>query len=107
MSINTMKELQLSDLKPTQTILELADRSKLKPKGIMEDVMVSLVSWEYPIDFMLIQPELMEGHPMILGRPWLTTANAYISCRKRGNDHLQRDGHKENHTSSPFSTCIN
>ena len=31
MTINTMKELQLSDLKPTQTILELADRSKLKP----------------------------------------------------------------------------
>ena len=31
MTINTIKELQLSDLKPTQTILELADRSKLKP----------------------------------------------------------------------------
>jgi hypothetical protein len=44
MTINTMKELQLSDLKPTQTILELEDRSKLKPEGIMEDVMVSLVS---------------------------------------------------------------
>ena len=46
MTINTMKELQLSDLKPTQTILELVDMSKLKPKGIIDDVMVSLVSWE-------------------------------------------------------------
>ena len=82
MIINTMKELQLSDLKPTQTILELEDRSKLKPKGIMEDIMVSLVSWEYPTNFMIIQPKLMEGHPMILGRPWLATTNAYISCRK-------------------------
>ena len=44
MTINTMKELKLSDLKPTQTILELEDRSKLKLEGIIDDVMVSLVS---------------------------------------------------------------
>ena len=44
MTVNTMKELQLSDLKSTQTILELVDRSKLKPKGIIDDVMVSMVS---------------------------------------------------------------
>ena len=31
---------------------------------------------------MVIQPKLMEGHPMILGRPWLATTNAYISCIK-------------------------
>lgn len=44
--------------------------------------MVSLVSWEYPKDFIVIQPKLMEGHPMILGRPWLDTTHTYISCRK-------------------------
>ena len=81
-TINTMKELQLSNLKPTQTVLESADRSKLKPEGIIDDVMVSLVSQQYPIDFVVIQPKLMEGHPMILGRPWLATTDAYISCRK-------------------------
>ena len=44
--------------------------------------MVSLVSWEYPTYFMVIQPKLMEGHPIILGRPLLATVDAYISCRK-------------------------
>ena len=44
MVVNTMKELQLSDLISTQTILELRDRSKLKLEGIIDDVMVSLVS---------------------------------------------------------------
>ena len=44
--------------------------------------MVSLVSWKYPVDFMVIQQKLMEGHPMILGRPWLATTYAYTSCRK-------------------------
>ena len=43
MTINTMKELQLSDLKPTQTILELVDRYKLKPEGIIDDVMVTII----------------------------------------------------------------
>ena len=47
-TVNTMEELQLNNLLSTQTILELADRSKLKPEGIIDDVMVSLVSWEYP-----------------------------------------------------------
>ena len=31
---------------------------------------------------MIIQPKCMEGHPLILGRPWLARANAYINCRK-------------------------
>ena len=44
MTVNTMKEFQLIDLWSTKTILELEDMSKLKPKGIIDDVMVSLVS---------------------------------------------------------------
>ena len=81
-TVNTMEELQLNDLRSTQTILELADRSKLKPEGTINGVMVSLVCWEYPTYFMVIQPKLMEGYPMILGRPWLDTVDAFISCRK-------------------------
>ena len=31
---------------------------------------------------MVLQPKLqLGGHPLILGRPWLATADAYISCR--------------------------
>lgn len=30
---------------------------------------------------MVIQPKLMEGHPMILGIPWLATTDAYIGYR--------------------------
>ena len=58
-----MKELQLSNLRPTQTILELEDRSKLKPKVIIDDVMVSLVSWEYPIDLILSYQNLWKDIP--------------------------------------------
>ena len=76
-----MEELQLGNLRPTPISLELAGRSRVKPVVVLDDVIVTLVSWEFPIYFMVIQPKLMEGHPMILGRPWLATVDAYIGCR--------------------------
>jgi hypothetical protein len=44
--------------------------------------MVSLDSWEYPVDFLVLQPKSkLGGHPLILGRPWLATIDAFIGCR--------------------------
>jgi len=44
--------------------------------------MVSLDSSEYLADFLIINPRnRLDGHPLILGRPWLATADAYISWR--------------------------
>ena len=52
--------------------------SALGPK----DVMVSIDSWEYPTDFLVLQPKAkLTGYPLILGRPWLGTVDAYISCQ--------------------------
>lgn len=54
----------------------------IKPDGILEDVLVSLNSWEYPINFMILSPMTnLGGHPSILGRSWLATTDAFISCR--------------------------
>jgi len=34
------------------------------------------------MDFMILTPKnKLGGHPLILGRPWLATAHAFISCR--------------------------
>jgi hypothetical protein len=82
MTLQTMEQLQLLNLHPTPIVLELADRSKIKPEGVLDDVIVSLDSWEYPVDFMVLQPKTPSGgHPLILGRPWLATTNAFIGCR--------------------------
>ena len=81
MTVTTMEGLHLGNLKPTPITFELADRSKVKPIGVLDDIIVTLASWEFLVDFMAIQPKLMEGHPTILGRPWLATADAYIGCR--------------------------
>ena len=82
MSRQTMDQLKLPNLLFTPTLLQLADRSIIKPDGVLEDIPVSLDSWEYPVDFMILTPKNnLGGHPLILGRPWLATADAFISCR--------------------------
>lgn len=69
-------------LRKTTTVLQLADHSTVNPKGIVEDVMVSIDSWEYPIDFLVLQTkDKLTGYPPILRRPWLATTDAYISYR--------------------------
>jgi len=75
----TMHTLGLRNLKHTPTMLELANRSTVKPVGKLEDVTISVDSWHYPIDFLVLHTQSsVGGHPLILGRPWLATADAYI-----------------------------
>jgi hypothetical protein len=84
MTAITLEQLQLQPLlRPTPTILELVDKTRVIPEGILDDVMVTLASWEYPVDFLVIHSkDPTKGHPVILGRPWLATTNAFIGCRE-------------------------
>jgi hypothetical protein len=84
MTATTLEQLQLQPLlRPTPTILELADKTRVITEGILDDVMVTLASWEYPIDFLVIHSKYpARGHLVILGRPWLATTNAFIGCRE-------------------------
>ncbi len=76
-----MDQLKLSNLQYTPTLLQLANRFVFKWDGVLEDVSVSLDSWEYPVSFMILTPKNnLGGHPLILGRSWLATIDAFISC---------------------------
>jgi len=79
----TMLNLNLQGaLRKTTTVLQLADKSTIALEGVVEDVTVSIDSWEYPTDFLVLQPKTkFNGYPLILGRPWLGTVDAYVSCR--------------------------
>lgn len=67
MSRQTMEQLKLPNLLFTPTLLQLVDRSAIKPDGVLEDISVSLDSWEYPVDFMILTPKSnLGGHPLIL-----------------------------------------
>ena len=79
------KQLGLGELKPTNITLSLADRSVKIPKGIVEDVLVNVDKFYYPIDFVVLDIEpIVSGPnhvPIILGRPFFATTNAIINCR--------------------------
>ena len=79
------KQLSLGELKPTNITLSLADRSVKISKGIVEDVFVKVDKFYYPVDFVVLDTETIASGPnhvpIILGRPFLATANAIINCR--------------------------
>ena len=81
------KQLGLGELKPTNITLSLADRSVKIPKGIVEDVLVKVDKFCYPVDFVVLDTEPIASGPnhvpIILGRPFLATANAIINCQNR------------------------
>ena len=54
----------------------------VKPTGALDDIIVSVASWEYAVDFMAVESkDPSKGHPIILARPWLAFANYFIGCR--------------------------
>ena len=79
------KRLGLGELKPTSITLSLADRSIKIPKGTIEDVLIQVDKFYYPVDFVVLDTEpvaIGPNHvPIILGRPFLATSNAIINCR--------------------------
>ena len=79
------KQLGLGELKPTNITLSLVNRSVKIPKGIVEDVLVKVDKFYYPVDFVVLDTEPIENGPnhvpIILGRPFLAITNAIINCR--------------------------
>ncbi|RVW59887.1 hypothetical protein CK203_100542 [Vitis vinifera] len=48
------KQLGLGELKPTAITLSLADRSVKIPRGVIEDVLVQVDNFYYPVDFVVL-----------------------------------------------------
>ena len=65
--------------------LQLADRSMKIPRGIVEDVLIKVDKFYFPVDFIVLDTEPVQvvGSEIlvILGEPFLATVNALINCR--------------------------
>ncbi|GJZ77746.1 homeodomain-like protein [Tanacetum coccineum] len=83
MPLSTYLNLRLGELAHTKLTVELADRTVKHPKGIAENVLVGIGKFTFPIDFIILDmPEDIKV-PLILGRPFLSTARAKIDVYKR------------------------
>ena len=76
-------KLGLTESRPTRMSIQLADRSVTYPRGIVEDVLVKVNKFIFPIDFVVMDMEGKGNVPLILGRPFLATARAIIDMGDR------------------------
>ncbi|GJU05528.1 retrovirus-related pol polyprotein from transposon TNT 1-94 [Tanacetum coccineum] len=83
MPLSTYLNLGLGELDHTRLIVELADRTVKYPKEIAENVLVGIGKFTFPIDFILLDMLKDIKVPLILGRPFLSTARAKIDVYKR------------------------
>ncbi|KAL4386489.1 hypothetical protein GQ457_09G021370 [Hibiscus cannabinus] len=86
-SVNLMpkavfKKLGIGIERPTAVILQLADRSHVRPEGKVEDVIVKVGKFVFPVDFLILDCEVDDKAPIILGRPFLATGRILIDCEK-------------------------
>ncbi|GKC11546.1 hypothetical protein Tco_1008328, partial [Tanacetum coccineum] len=78
MPLSTYLNLGLGELAHTKLTVELVNRTVKYPKGIVENVLVGIGKFVFPIDFIILDmPEDVEV-PLILRRPFLSTAHAKI-----------------------------
>jgi hypothetical protein len=80
---SVFQSLNVGELKPTSVAFLLANRSVTMPRGIVEDVLLQVDRFIYPVDFIVLDTQPVEtcnSIPIILGRPFLATSNALINC---------------------------
>ncbi|GJZ24732.1 reverse transcriptase domain-containing protein [Tanacetum coccineum] len=87
-SINLMPyslyaKLSLETLKPTKISIRLADRSFQYPVGIAENMLVEVGKFTFPVDLVILEMEENSKVPLILGRPFLHTADAVIRVKQK------------------------
>ncbi|GJX28200.1 MAK10-like protein [Tanacetum coccineum] len=66
----------------TNIRLSLASHSYIYLLWIVKDVLIDIVGYVYPMDFMILNIKEDENKPFILGTPFLTTAKAEIRFDK-------------------------
>nr|XP_043632323.1 uncharacterized protein LOC122603601 [Erigeron canadensis] len=117
-SINLMPyslyaKLSLGALKPTGMSIRLADRSFQYPLGIAENMLIEVGRFIFPVDFVIREMDEDSKVPLILGRPFLYTADAIIRVKDKeltlgvGDDRMAFNIDKAmKHSYSTDDTCF-
>ncbi|KAI3515815.1 hypothetical protein L1887_14720 [Cichorium endivia] len=100
-SINVMpysiySSLNVGPLTETGVIIQLADKSSIFPRGVLEDVLVQVNQLVFPADFYVIdldEKSSSKSGLILLGRPFLSTARTIIDVHG-GSFTMEFDGEK-------------
>ena len=82
MPMSIFKKLRIEEARPTTVSLQLADRSIAHPEGKIEDVLVKVDKFIFPVDFIVLDYDADLEVPIILGRLFLATRRTLIDVQK-------------------------
>ena len=82
MPLSVVKRLSLRELTPKTITLQMVDRSMAPPEGVLEDVLVKVGKFIFPVDFVVMKMEEDYQVPLLLGIPFLATGAALIDVQK-------------------------
>ena len=80
--LSVAQRLSLGELTPTTITLQMVDRTLAHPEGILEDVLVKVGKFFFPVDFVVINMEEDKQIPLLLGRPFLAIGATLIDVKK-------------------------
>jgi len=80
--LSMLKKIGEIDVRPTRMTLQLADRYIKHPYGVIEDLLVKVDKFLFPVDFVVMDIEEDVDVPLILGRPFMKTTKVIIDVDK-------------------------
>ena len=82
MPLSVFKRLSLGELTPTAMTLQMEDITLAQTKGILEDVLIKVGKFIFPMNFGVIDIEEDKQVPLLLGRPFLAIGAALMDVKK-------------------------
>ncbi|XP_058745880.1 uncharacterized protein LOC131618730 [Vicia villosa] len=82
MPLSIYKRLGIGKVQDTRMTLQFADQSVKRPYGVVEDVLVKIDKFVFPVDFVILEMPEDEEIPIILGRPFLETGRCLIDIEE-------------------------
>nr|XP_016504230.1 PREDICTED: uncharacterized protein LOC107822223 [Nicotiana tabacum] len=110
MPLEIYTKLGIGRARPTSMLLQLADRTVKRPTGILDDVLVQVGKFAFPIDFVILDYQVDEEIPIILGRSFLATRRALIVETRElkmrlNNEEIIFNVHQSMRRPSEFANC--
>jgi len=82
MSLTMLRQIGDLEVKPTKIQLQLPDRIVKHPYGVVEDVLIKVYKFMFPVDFVILDMKEDEEVSLILDRPFMKTAKVIVDVDK-------------------------
>jgi len=77
-----LKKISDLEIKPTKMTLKLVDQVTKYPYGVVEEVLLKVDKFTFPVDFVVMDMKEDEEVPLILRRPFMKTARIIVDVDK-------------------------